>query len=52
MSIQAQVVKDIGSIEPGKMFTYQILSAWKTSPGSTVKAMSRLVKTGKIRLYL
>lgn len=51
MSIQAQVVKDIGGIEPGKMFTYQILSAWKTSPGSTVKAMSRLVKSGKIRRF-
>ena len=51
MSIQAQVVKDIGSIEPGKMFTYQILSAWKTSPDSTVKAISRLVKAGKIRRF-
>ncbi len=51
MSIQAQVIKDIGSIEPGKMFTYQILSAWKTSPASTVKAMSRLVKSGQIRRF-
>lgn len=51
MNIRARVVKEIGSIKPGKMFTYQVLSAWKTSPDSTIKAMSRLVKSGEIRRF-
>ena len=51
MSIQAKVVKDIDKIEPGKMFTYQALTAWKLSPESTVKAMSRLVGRGQIRRF-
>lgn len=51
MSIQAQVIKDIGGIEPGKMFTYQALSAWRTSPEGTTKAMSRLVSCGQVRRY-
>ncbi|EAB4413204.1 hypothetical protein G3755_002157 [Salmonella enterica] len=51
MSIQKQVVRDIDRIEPGKMFTYQALPAWRSSPESTAKAMSLLVSRGQVRRF-
>ena len=51
MSIQKQVARDIDRIEPGKMFTYQALPAWYSSPESTAKAMSLLVSRGQVRRF-
>ncbi|XBS70100.1 DUF6088 family protein [Acerihabitans sp. KWT182] len=51
MSIQSQIAKDIARFDPGRMFTYQALPAYKTSPDGTVKAMSRLVKEGQVRRF-
>lgn len=49
MKINPLVEKDITRFEPGKVFTYSDLSAYLSSPDTTMKAISRLVQNGYIK---
>ncbi len=51
MKIKPLIEKEISRFEPGKVFTYNDLTAYFEKPESTVKAVSRLVKNGDIKRF-
>ncbi|KMK81828.1 DUF6088 family protein [Pectobacterium brasiliense] len=51
MKIKPLVEKEISRFEPGKVFTYRDLTPYISSPETTVKAVSRLVKNGDIKRF-
>ncbi|MEQ4923012.1 hypothetical protein [Proteus hauseri] len=51
MKIKPLVEKEINRFEPGKIFTYRDLTPYLSSPETTVKAISRLVKNGDIKRF-
>lgn len=51
MSITSIVQNDVARFEPGQIFTYRDIPIYRTSPDSTVKTLSKLVKTGDVRRF-
>lgn len=51
MSITSIVQNDVARFEPGQIFTYRDIPTYRTSPDSTVKTLSKLVKTGDVRRF-
>lgn len=51
MSIASIVQNDVARFEPGQIFTYRDIPTYRTSPDSTVKTLSKLVKTGNVRRF-
>jgi len=49
MSIQAEVAQYIDNVGPGKVFGYDDMPAYRQSPNAVVKAVSRLIKSNKIK---
>lgn len=51
MKIKPTVEREIARFEPGKLFSYSDLPVYTSSPETTIKAISRLVKSGEIKRF-
>ena len=49
MSITSTVAKKISSMPKGKVFGYDEIPTYSTSPGATVKAISRMLKDNRLK---